>query len=278
MKKGSRCSNNEPPSVNLYRAQIVPAFAGAVKDFARLFFGLLANFESVTAMNDSTFCPDSTEFDRQVKSFSKVTKKKNPLANLWFFDSPKNDTRLSLTTDPLFMHVVLLEGDVNVTGYTVNDGAVDRNALSPSLRIYHQDRHVEWWLVQWSNSGRGAKAEAAAQRHAAMSESAKATGATFHIKTEKDLRGKEILFDNWLNLCAAMTRCRSMSTALEAVALKDAFVAEVSLRYADLVALPNVDPAHMLALVAHALQSGSLRADLENELFGPQTVLTRAYV
>jgi hypothetical protein len=228
-------------------------------------------------MNVSAFTPDPTEYNRHINSFSAVRNKKNPLANLWFFDSPKCDKRLTITTDPLFMHVVLLEGDRSVTGYAVNDQTTDSDGLRPSLRVYFLDRHVEWWLVKWSANARGANAAALAKECAALSETAKASGATFHIKTEKDIRGKEVLFDNWLNLCAGMTRCRSMSTAHEAVALKEAFMSVTSLRYADLVAPAGIDQAHMFALVGHALQTGTLDTDLQNQLFGPNAILTRGH-
>ncbi|GJI93640.1 hypothetical protein RugamoR57_03580 [Duganella caerulea] len=231
-------------------------------------------------MNAITVTLAPTELERQVKTFSAVNNRKNPLTNLWFFDSPKTEKRLSIATDPLFMHVVLLEGDQSVIGYAVKDAnaAGHEDDLLPSLRVYYQDKRVQWWDVKWSDrAGRSDDAAALSKRHRAMEESAYASGATFHVKTEKDLRGNEILFDNWLNLCASITRCRSVSIAREAVAIKNAFLSAASLRYADLVALPETDPAHIFALVAQALQRGDLRADLENELFGPQTVLRRAY-
>ncbi|OEZ63903.1 hypothetical protein DUGA6_04040 [Duganella sp. HH105] len=231
-------------------------------------------------MNNPLFTPDPADFHRQIKSFSFVRNRKNPLSNIWFFDSPKNDKRLLLTTDPVFMHVVLLEGDLSVTGYAVTDFNAEsaEDLVRPTMRVYYQDKRVEWWLVKWSDKSRGATASAMADQHGVLQEHAKACGAALYIKTEKDLRGKEIVFDNWLNLCAAITRCRSISTATEAMALKEAFQSQDALRYGELVALPGVDPAHMLALVAQALQRGALNVDLESELFGPQSVLRRAYI
>jgi len=38
----------------------------------------------------------------------------NKLASIWFFYSPKNDRKLTLVGDMLFMKAVLLEGDPSV--------------------------------------------------------------------------------------------------------------------------------------------------------------------
>jgi len=222
----------------------------------------------------SQFSPDPSEYHRQVPSFKNVKGRRNPKENIWFFDSPKNDQRFTIATDLLFINVILLEGDVDVSRYVFAASSDE-----PTIRVYRQDGEAQWWDVKHSKRVREySKGSVAAAQVETLKLSAAAAGATYVLKTERDIRGKEILFDNWLNLCSAITRCRTMSTEVEAVALKEAFIGQPSLPLSELLRLPDTDPAHMLALVALSLQGGQLRTDLDGQLFGPRSILTRRYV
>ena len=54
---------------------------------------------------------------RRVSTRPVVRNERQTKANIWFFDSPKNNRRSIISSDLSFMHAVLMEGDVHVASY-----------------------------------------------------------------------------------------------------------------------------------------------------------------
>lgn len=202
-------------------------------------------------------------------------------STIWVFDSPKNNLRFTISGDVAFMHCVLLEGDTTVTSYNPYPAPVQAQVESRTyttvldLVVNRADGTTEWWEfkrnkdVSPSPSGR-AKIQLAAQAKAASS-----AGVKYLIKTEKDLRHKELLFDNWLWLCRAMTAARAFSCQQEVQLIHEQLRRHDAFTYGSLLDHPNTDPALIFAATARLLQKGTLVANLEAELFGLNTILHR---
>lgn len=212
----------------------------------------------------------------EVTPLSAIRKRAAKVSNLWIFDSPKNNRRLTVSGDVPFMHLVLLEGDVGVAHYDLVDDPFNITSDSQTGYVRVRGRNGgEHWLI----IGRSAQKRAREGGYAAvpepLREKAKAAGVEVHRHSELELVGKDILLDNWLTLCAIMTRARSYPSYLETERLLAALGRHGSLRVSDVLATPGVDPAIMLAVVAKALQDGRVRTDLSRHFFGMHSELVR---
>ena len=201
-------------------------------------------------------------------------------SNIWVFDSPKIGRRFSVAGDVAFMHIVLLEGDVNAIGYEPapqpvmgTAGGEPYETTLDAIVSFQGDRQ-EWWEFKRSSEADASRTGRSRKQLDAQSESAASAGKKYRILTEKDVVGKEFLFDNWLHLCAAITRCRARPRFHEAEVLYSRMRTSRSCRLDELMRADGVDPALMLASIAEMLQKGGLRADLTGSLFGCSSILT----
>jgi len=125
------------------------------------------------------------------------------------------------------------------------------------------------------HGGKAAGKAAGAAIPEEIHQKAASAGVQVHRRSELDLSGKEVLFDNWLTLCAIMTRARSYPAYRETEQLLAVLDRHDELRVSDVLALPEVDPAIMLAVVAKALQIGSVQTELTRHRFGVHSQLKR---
>lgn len=233
-------------------------------------------------VESSLSMPDPVEFTRRVPVFSAVKQRRQHQSNIWFFDSPKINRRFVITGDVAFMHFVLLEGDASVTGYDPDPPAVYANIDGETRQtkldahVYFKGRDVEWWefkRLQDSGPGRSGRSK---PQLSAQAQAASEAGVRYRVQTDLELKHKEILFDNWLNLCACMTRCRNQPMHREADILLDVLSQQKCVRFGTLLSnYPGIDPALMIAAAAVALQNGLAITDLEKAFFGYDSVLTR---
>ena len=206
----------------------------------------------------------------------------NHRSNIWFFDSPKNNSRFEIAGDVAFMHFVLLEGDLSVERYdpqpdpvnTVIDGETRQTKLD--AHIYYNDGHIEWWEFKRRTDVGAQRTGRSRPQLSAQAQAAAAAGVPYRVRTDVDLKGHEILFDNWLTLCAAITRCRSQSLHRETDVIAQRFISHREVRFDTLLTVPGIDPACMLAATALALQGGAIEADLDKSLFGLNSILKRS--
>lgn len=211
-----------------------------------------------------------------VTPLSAIRNRGAKVSNLWIFDSPKNNRRLTISGDVPFMHLVLLEGDTSVAGYDLVDDPfnITSNSQTGYVRVRGRDGGEHWLVIGRSGSKRAAEADYAAVPEL-LREKAEAAGVKVHRRSELELAGKDILLDNWLTLCAIMTRARSYPSYLETERFLAMLARHVSLRVSDVLAMPGVDPAIMLAVVAKALQKGKVQTDLSRHLFGMHSQLVQ---
>lgn len=220
--------------------------------------------------------PDSESQVSGQTVIDRINRRGRTQSNLWIFESPKNSKRLSINGDLNFMLCVLLEGDTSVAGYKVAPGpyhiAIDGVSTSvvPDLEIERQTGPIEWWEVKRSQ----AKKHKNGAPPSTLARASEITGSLYCDRNDKHVAGKAIAFDNWLLLCAAMTRARHFATHREASVLRRHLsdTGKVSVR--ELLADSTIDRALMIATVARFLQAGRATADLDNMFFTEDTILT----
>lgn len=212
-------------------------------------------------MTDQNTSP--TDLARQIGTFHKV-RTRNPKHNLWFFDSPKNDRRLTLVGDLSFYLCVLLEGDTNVISYHPDEAAANEATRRIQVNL-HGGVNLAWGVRRKNTRP---VSDPPNETRAGSGECAVAVW-----KTDDDIRGQEIAIDNWLLLCAAITRCRNSSMQRESDAMLNCMSKLRSMQIGELLVQPEIDPAIMLAVIASAIQRGIVHCDLKNNLLTLRTVV-----
>ncbi|WP_211441223.1 hypothetical protein [Collimonas humicola] len=223
-------------------------------------------------IESSRFTPSSVGPSHHVDVFPVLKRRRQHRSNIWFFESPKNNERLAITSDLAFMHLVLLEGDTSVARYVLTRPE-DKVCEQPAVTIYRLNGGMEWWSFRRAGRPRQAGGIGC---DAALALAASAAGASYIVKTERDLVGKELLFDNWLHLCAAITRCRSESLVRELSIVTDGLRSQRELVVGNLTSISGIDVACMLAVIAQAIRIGQVHTDLTNRLFGSSSILSRS--
>lgn len=207
---------------------------------------------------------------------SAIRKRAAKVSNLWIFDSPKNSKRFTVSGDVSFMHLVLLEGDISVGGYDLVDDAFKVSSKSDGghVRVRTRDGGQYWLLIRRRQRHQSSDVDNTAIPQSVRERAAEA-GVLVHERSELEIAGKEVLFDNWLTLCAIMTRAKDYPTYLHTEQFLAALSRHGTLCVRDVLTMAGVDPAIMLAVVAKALQDGLVRADLQHRFFGLHSSLKR---
>jgi hypothetical protein len=208
---------------------------------------------------------------------SAIRKRAQKVSNLWIFDSPKNACRLTVSGDVPFMHLILLEGVTTVRGYDLVDDPFNVSSSNSEgyVRLRYYDGREEWLTIGRQSRPRARQSQQLTQQDGAVAEKAAAAGIVLHRRSELELAGKEVLFDNWLTLCAIITRARPYPSYQEQEKFLDQLKRHGALRVSDVLATPNVDRAIMLAVIAKSLQTGIVETDLGRHLFGTHSTLSR---
>ncbi len=199
------------------------------------------------------------------------------VANIWHFQSPKNRKRVVFVGDLVFMYAVIIEGDVNVENYQINDMEIDVcvegtiQSFTPAIKVQLTNGSTEWIDFQ-SIRGRGKTSTMVAGVHQVMRP---VFPGIYRIVTDKDLLGSYVLFENWLNLCGMINRCRHLFCGNEDEILLNFFRQNKQIPLSLLLDSEGVDRARMLASVARALQAGIITADLSKSHLTPVTQLNR---
>lgn len=218
---------------------------------------------------------------RRVSTRPVVRNERQTKANIWFFDSPKNNRRSIISSDLSFMHAVLMEGDVHVASYQM---APDPFVIQDSgtSKFIHVGARVklrngtEQWLDFRRVEGLSPSKRQALLKADEMEQQALAFGVSYHIRTDLELRGQEIVFDNWLTLCAAITRCRNQTLARERQAFSQHLARQGAISLADLIEIEGIDIACMTAVIAISLQQGITNTNLSTQLFGLASIIQRS--
>lgn len=214
------------------------------------------------------------ELARRVKVFPVIQRRKKSVANIWFFDSPKNQKRFAISGDLPFMSFVLLEGDPTVNYYDPSPSSVTvvQNGktlgVTAGAYVYFVGGQKQWWDFRYEGN------KSISSNQELLSKlAAKNNGMEYYIQEENKVRKKQVLFDNWLNLCAGINRCRTIFLHREIdCILKETKDSDIS--FGALMEIAD-DRALMFAAIATSLQRGILFTNLEEQLLGNQSILKR---
>lgn len=210
----------------------------------------------------------------QPKVFAALKKRGSHASNIWYFDSPKTGKRLLLTGDVAFIHTVLLEGDTDVETYLSEPPPVRTILYNEVVEtqfdayIYLKSGRVIWCEYKRSQDSGSSRRGRAVDQLNAQSQAAREAGVDYEIRTENDFRDKELLFDNWLNLCGCINRCRNFSTHHEEHILTTLLDKNASFCLNEFYQVHGVNKAFANAVVARALQKGVLQSELVKMKFG----------
>jgi hypothetical protein len=217
--------------------------------------------------------PHPADIARHVAVFPAVKKRRKAMANIWFFDSPKNGKRHIVTGDLQFMSFVLLEGTLSCQRYDPQPQPVHAAShgiaadVTAGAYVYLADGSKEWWDFR-----QGWRLDSASKQDELARTAAEERGMRYVIKSPADIAGKAILFDNWLNLCAGINRCRSLLLHRELAQVVNSTRDGGKTTVGELLAA-GADHASMFAAIALALHRGFVTTDLVRRLVGTDSVL-----
>jgi hypothetical protein len=238
-------------------------------------------YRNQLAMPMNTMNNAGTRFPhlRHVSVSEQQRSRKNHLSNIWVFDSPKNNRRFTVESDVAFMHFILLEGDTTVLRYDPNPEGVtvitdgESKQTIPDAAVYFKDGRTEWWKFGRSTSNRFDRTKNSHASSDASADEIASKNPPYKVVTEKELRYKQIQFENWLLLCAAITRVSQHFTFKEENFLRTQLKNHQELVVSSLLEANGNDPGLMLGVIAKLLQQGVLQTELEKKLFGLDSVL-----
>lgn len=222
---------------------------------------------------------ERARYQESVSLFAKGNKRTDPKAHLYVFESPKNNKRLVIQGSLVFYNAILHEGNLAVAGYEVVRNLPHKHSdvlhdINSQLCVYFTNGSAETHSYQWSKSKISPRSDIAIERQNASTGVASPKEQLVHRYTEQQLKGKEILIENWLILCAAITRARGFTPFAEMQILRS-FLNAGHCTLGELLNTPNSDSGLMLATIASGLQNGSLCAELEKSLLGLNSVIQR---
>ena len=197
------------------------------------------------------------------------------------FHSNKADKRFTIRGLVAFVHAVLAEGNPDITAmyheersvYAVINGEIRETTVD--AEVHFRNGGTEWWEFKRERDAGPHREGRALVQLQAQAQAAHEEGVRYRILTDSDLRGKEILFDNWLVLSAVIRRAHRYSKARERRRLLDRMLGHGQATVQSLLEEEGCDPALMMAAIAEGLQSGALHADLERALFTVSTLVRR---
>lgn len=216
----------------------------------------------------------------QPSPITAIRRRASKVANLWIFESPKNERRLTVVGDVPFMHLILLEGTPDVLRYHfVGDpfgvmGAGREASLPGYVRVENADSPDTWLRIKRSGARTG-RASVPDDAGEILRAGASAVGAKYAEYTGDDLRGRETEFENWLILCACITRAKGHPDYTERAAFIETLQTNRTVSVRTLLAASDIDPAIMLAVIASSLQQGVAITDLQGRLFGLDSEIQR---
>lgn len=205
-------------------------------------------------------CQGFSEFNGQIPAPKTVRTLVGGQTDLWYFQSPKNKRRFVLCGELLFLLAIAFEADRNILSYEPCESSGNESCTSHGgghLRSRDAAGNIFNYLTVRIRN----RSNSAPRRHMQPDVPG------LSIITDEWLYERRILLDNWIFLCAAVNRVRHSPWHLEANAMRGMLLRTQGCSLADLLALPDIDPARMLGAVADAIQRGSADCDTANIQF-----------
>lgn len=188
--------------------------------------------------------------------------------NLWYFHSPKNRRKFVFCGDLVFLQAILLEADPTVASYGSPGGT------SSSEKKCDSDPHL---IATHVDGGRSAYfvGYAEARGQVGLSPAAGVESTQVVIVTDTMIKERHVEIDNWIFLCAAMNRVRTLPNHFESEALRRLAGGPDGCTIARALGEEGADPALMLGTIAACVQRGSYRCETRAEPIVLATIVSR---
>lgn len=220
--------------------------------------------------------------DRQLQridSMAAVRFRKKQTANVWIFQSPKNGKRFAIEGDSVFFACILYEADTAVSWYLPEPVKTtvlhDHKSvvLQYDIEVHYVDGHTEWVkLSTRSTNSKKTNYKVPSNAHCLSAQNQKE--GTFRVIEKEDLSKNWITFQNWLVLCAAMTRIRYYPQHKEAALQSKELSKKAGISLKELLQLDDCDPGIMLGVIATGLKIGELSCDLTKRLLSRDAIIS----
>lgn len=206
---------------------------------------------------------------RRVSVFSPLRNAKK--SSVYVFDSPKNNERLVIVGDIPFMYGLIAESDPTINRYDHQiSGDDEKGGHRPTeMKVHYHDGRVEVWRFV-NDERRDKRSETSHAENAELSRDC-----TVVTKGIVALRSHAKRLENILFLCSLFNRVRGCNPWNEASKLNDALLVSGEVSVSSLMAMPGIDPAFMLAVVASQLLNGNATTELDKRLFGRTSMIRR---
>ena len=135
------------------------------------------------------------EFRRRISATPVIRARARHQSNIWIFDSPKIDRRFAVAGDVAFVHVVLLEGDLDVVAYEPEpkpvmgmSGGEPYETTLDAIVSFRNGRE-EWWEFKRASDTKASRTGRSRKQLDAQAEAAASAGRAYRILSEEDLEG-----------------------------------------------------------------------------------------
>jgi hypothetical protein len=176
--------------------------------------------------------------------------------NLWYFQSPKNRRGFIFCGELVFLQAILLEADRTVAGYGSPGGtsrARTADTRGADLIATGIDGSETEYITRYVERNPQASKQAAALPDRGDIRTI--------VITDKLLETRHVEIENWLFLCAAMTRVRKYAGHIEAEALRRLVQSAGGATIGQALDENGIDRACMLGAIANGLQNGSVTCE-----------------
>lgn len=205
--------------------------------------------------------------------------------HIYYFRSPKNRRIFIFCGVIPFIQAIILESDPDIISYTAGafkserlDGGADPPLDQSSCLIATRSDGRK--IAYQPQSVRGAGNTRRAKPDGHLTEQWRMHHGLSHdidiqIVTDEALSHRYVQVDNWLMLCAVMNRAAARPLVLERKRICALLANDPQCTLGQLLRQMDMDPACMLAAVAHGLASGELLCDTVRSPLTSSSVITR---
>jgi|GEM_PF-4218547 len=182
-------------------------------------------------------------------------------AHIYYFQSPKNHRRFIFCDQLTFYLAILLEAELNVTSYRASQPEDSTPGPMPCLNAVLCNGEQLSYIVCYETEARLGVVGTLAELSAPLADG------QCKIVTAQFIRDQHIQIENWLLMCANMSRAKNYSCIDEAEAMFKDLRRLGTVNLWALIQGAEIDEARMLAAVARALQAGTVICDTATKPF-----------
>lgn len=191
------------------------------------------------------------------------------MADIYYFQSPKNHRRFVFCDQLVFFLAILLEADLKVISYSPIEPDAAAQGSQPCLTAVLFSGDKVNFIVRYEAAGKPSVNVSSLSDLGTPED-----GGQPKIVTAQFIQDHYIQIENWLLICAIMNRAKNFSCLDEGEAVGRHLRQFGTVSLDTLLRGESIDEARMLAAIARALQAGTLLCDTTTEPFTHSSALT----